>query len=402
MEFNEKEKLNMAIKIGIFGGTFDPFTEAHLAIVKAAIDQKLVDEVHIIPTIVDYHRNGKERWLPNYKRLDVIFKIIDQIKGNYIYKEKIFVNQNEYCFAKNNAPYIIDKRRYIDTLNQFIYDYNYGGYNDGYDNLDDIEYYTIIGTDSYKNFKTWTDWEEILKLSKLIVVNGRDGEDIQLDIPKIDLRIDPKYLSISSTKIREQYKNKDRAIEQYLADILSNGVAESVQYKTPIFELVKKTVYGLDFRPVGINSKDWVSIIVEHNGKFLLVKQLRYGLMKDQIEFPCGMIENGEEPLAAAKRELQEETGIVLLNDSHINQIKYLGRYAANPAFMNNFMYYYYVNLNTALFCQGNTNFDEHEKIEKIWMNREEFMNKVHNCDSDCASVFMALAINMLENNKIS
>ena len=381
------------MKIGIFGGTFDPFTEAHLAIVKAAIDQKLVDEVHIIPTIVDYHRNGKDRWLLNDKRLEVINKIIDHLKGNYIYKNRIFVNQNEYCFARENAPYIINKRRYIDTLNQFIYDNNCCD-----SDLDDKKYYTIIGTDSYKNFKTWTDWEEILKLSKLIVVNGRDGEDIQLDIPKIDLRIDPKLLSISSTKIREQYKNKDRSVEQYLGDMLSNSVVESVQYTTPIFELVKKTVYGLDFRPVGINSKNWVSIVVEYDGKFLLVKQLRYGLMKDQIEFPCGMIENGEEPLAAAKRELQEETGIELLDDS---QIKYLGKYAANPAFMNNYMYYYYVNLDTAKFVQRGTNFDEHEKIEKVWMNKEEFMNKVHNCDSDCASVFMATGMHLVKSLKI-
>ena len=79
----------MAFKIGIFGGTFDPFTEAHLAIVKAAIDEELVDEVHIIPTIVDYYRNGKERWLPNYKRLYVIGKIIDHLKGDYTYQDNI-------------------------------------------------------------------------------------------------------------------------------------------------------------------------------------------------------------------------------------------------------------------------------------------------------------------------
>lgn len=373
----------MTYKIGIFGGTFDPFTKAHLAIVKAVIDQKLVDEVHIVPTVVDYYRNGKDIWLSNDKRLEVLNKIVDHLKGNYAYQGKIYVDQYEYSFAKENAPYIINKRRYIDTLNQFIYDYD-----SFYEGLDDIEYYTIIGTDSYKNFKTWTDWEEILKISKLIVVNGRDGEDIQLDIPKIDLEIDPKYLSISSTKIREQYK--DKTAEHYLADMLSDGVIESVQYKTPIFDLVKKTVYSLDFRPIGINSKDWVSIVVEHNGKFLLVKQLRYGLMKNQIEFPCGMIENGEEPLAAAKRELQEETGIKLLDDS---QIKYYGKYAANPAFMNNYMYYYYVNLDTAKFVQGETNFDEHEKIEKLWMDKTEFIDKVKNCDSDCASIFMALAI---------
>jgi hypothetical protein len=65
-------------------------------------------------------------------------------------------------------------------------------------------------------------------------------------------------------------------------------------------------------------------------------------------------------------------------------------------------MHYYYVNLDYAEFCQGETNFDEHEKIEKLWMNKEEFINKVHNCDSDCASVFMALAVNMLENTKLN
>ena len=81
----------MTYKIGIFGGTFDPFTEAHLAIVKAAIDQKLVDEVHIIPTIVDYHRTDKDRWLLNDARLDVIRKIIDHLKGNYIYGNRIFI-----------------------------------------------------------------------------------------------------------------------------------------------------------------------------------------------------------------------------------------------------------------------------------------------------------------------
>jgi 8-oxo-dGTP pyrophosphatase MutT (NUDIX family) len=232
----------------------------------------------------------------------------------------------------------------------------------------------------------------------LIVVNGRDGEDIQLDIPKIDLKIDPKYLSISSTKIREQYKNKDRPIEQYLGDMLSNGVAESIQYTTPIFELVKKTVYGLDFRPVGINSKDWVSTVVEWNGKYKMVKQLRYGLMTEQTEFPCGMIENGERPIDAAIRELREETGIELCNES---QIVYLGKYAANPAFMNNFMHYYYVNLDTAEFCQVETEFDEHEDLTSDFVDISEFESRIENCDPSCASVFMATGMHLVKSLKI-
>ena len=50
----------MSYKIGIFGGTFDPFTEAHLAIVKSAIDQKLVDKVHIEQTTIAGSRKSME------------------------------------------------------------------------------------------------------------------------------------------------------------------------------------------------------------------------------------------------------------------------------------------------------------------------------------------------------
>jgi 8-oxo-dGTP pyrophosphatase MutT (NUDIX family) len=181
--------------------------------------------------------------------------------------------------------------------------------------------------------------------------------------------------------------------------MLSNGVAESIWYKTPIFELVKKSVYGLDFRPVGINSKDWVTIIVEWNGKYKMVKQLRYGLMTEQTEFPCGMIEKGERPIDAAIRELREETGIKILNES---QIKYLGKYAANPAFMNNFMHYYYVNLDTAEFCQVETEFDEHEDLTSDFVDISEFESRIENCDPSCASVFMALGMNLVRNLKMN
>ncbi|CUI04385.1 NUDIX domain-containing protein [Massilia antarctica] len=45
------------------------------------------------------------------------------------------------------------------------------------------------------------------------------------------------------------------------------------------------------------------------DGRVLLERQFRYPLGKVFIEFPAGKIDAGEEPLACAKRELQEETG---------------------------------------------------------------------------------------------
>jgi ADP-ribose pyrophosphatase len=45
------------------------------------------------------------------------------------------------------------------------------------------------------------------------------------------------------------------------------------------------------------------------DGSVLLERQFRYPIAKVFIEYPAGKIDEGEDPLACAKRELQEETG---------------------------------------------------------------------------------------------
>ena len=45
-------------------------------------------------------------------------------------------------------------------------------------------------------------------------------------------------------------------------------------------------------------------------GRMLLVRQFRAALEIDTLEVPAGRVEAGESPLACAKRELEEETGM--------------------------------------------------------------------------------------------
>lgn len=55
---------------------------------------------------------------------------------------------------------------------------------------------------------------------------------------------------------------------------------------------------------------DWVNVIaITKDGQFIMEKQYRHGLGVYSIELPCGVIDEGEEPIEAAKRELLEETG---------------------------------------------------------------------------------------------
>ena len=43
----------------------------------------------------------------------------------------------------------------------------------------------------------------------------------------------------------------------------------------------------------------------------LVTKQYRYTIDKETIEFPCGGMDAGEDPLTATQRELREETGYI-------------------------------------------------------------------------------------------
>ena len=55
---------------------------------------------------------------------------------------------------------------------------------------------------------------------------------------------------------------------------------------------------------------DWVNVIaITDDGQFVMERQYRHGLGKTCFEIPAGVIEKGETPLEAAKRELMEETG---------------------------------------------------------------------------------------------
>lgn len=52
-------------------------------------------------------------------------------------------------------------------------------------------------------------------------------------------------------------------------------------------------------------------VAVDEEGRVTLVRQLREPARKRLLELPAGTCEAGEEPLATAKRELQEEAGLV-------------------------------------------------------------------------------------------
>jgi ADP-ribose pyrophosphatase len=74
-------------------------------------------------------------------------------------------------------------------------------------------------------------------------------------------------------------------------------------------------------------------IPIDNDGNILLVKQYRYALEKELLEIPAGGIEPGEDPEAAVKREMAEETGF------SPTTIQRIGGFYSSPGFCNEFLY---------------------------------------------------------------
>lgn len=176
------------MKIGIFGGAFNPIHNGHLALAQCYYDRLELDKVLFIPTSV-----------PPHKSSDYLVSPADRI--NMV---RLAVGDNS-AFEVSDIEFKRQGKSYTyDTLTELKAVYP------------DSELYLIIGADQFLTFHCWYNFKAILDMVTVCTTAREDEQERQvlLDYAKNTAEMQGRYfiadypvIKLSSSEIREKVKN---------------------------------------------------------------------------------------------------------------------------------------------------------------------------------------------------
>lgn len=189
------------MKIGIFGGCFNPPHNMHKNISLQLINNHYLDKVIYVPTGTNYKKDGLITFNHRYNML----KLLTKNNNNLLVTD--ISNSNDYQYTYQVLDYFKE-----------IYK--------------DAEIYFICGSDNLKELDTWKNYKYILTNYKLLVIK-RNNDNIDNILEKykkyskniIISNIKEEY--ISSTYIRNNLNKKeiknllDKDVYKY---IITNGL----------------------------------------------------------------------------------------------------------------------------------------------------------------------------------
>ena len=127
-------------RVGIFGGSFDPVHNAHVALARMALDQLQLDEL---------------RWVPVWQAWQKTRKLAPAVHREAMVRLAIAGEPRfvlERCeLRRRGVSYTLDTVRELKAAEP------------------DVEWFLILGQDQYAGLHTWRDWRELVSLVTLAI-----------------------------------------------------------------------------------------------------------------------------------------------------------------------------------------------------------------------------------------
>lgn len=185
------------MKIGIYGGSFNPIHVGHTSLAKSLCVRGLVDEVWFLVSPLNPLKQDKQADILNYE---------DRLALARIATEK------EDCLHVSDFESHLPVPSYTYTTLQKL--------SEAYPEHD---FSLVIGADNWAHFNRWYKADEIIQ-NHTIIVYKRPGYDISSVLPNVIVADTPLF-DISSTQIREMIRRG----EHPSADMLSPEVFEYIK-----------------------------------------------------------------------------------------------------------------------------------------------------------------------------
>lgn len=174
------------MKVGLFGGSFDPIHRGHVEPVRHARLRLGLDLVVFLPTARPPHKGGRQFAPPHARFAMTELALLGD--------ERLLVSPYELT---------LDRPAYtVETLEHFRTQWP------------DAELHLLLGEDSFRDLGKWVRWRDILKLARLVVL-ARPGFAIAERLAELPEELQSLYrdgdldwiaeqpVAVSSTEVRE-------------------------------------------------------------------------------------------------------------------------------------------------------------------------------------------------------
>ena len=165
------------LRIGVFGGTFDPPHVGHLVTAVNVRHALGLDVVYLMVAHVPWQKEGSRRITPSDDRYEMVRAAVAGVDGLEASRLEIDRGGESYT---------------ADTLRELV-ELHHGA-----------DLFTIVGDDAAAGLSTWKRVDEVLAQSRVVVVD-RPGTHVELE-PLTDwVRVEVPRLEVSSTDLRARF-----------------------------------------------------------------------------------------------------------------------------------------------------------------------------------------------------
>ena len=161
------------MRIGVYGGTFDPPHVGHLIVASDVCDAMRLDRLLLVPAAEPPHKRGSVHASAELR--------LEMVRAAVADDPRLEVDDIE--LRREGASYSVDTLREIR------------------ERAPGCELFFVVGFDQLREFASWRSPDEVARLAHLVAV-AREGEQIDASFPFPATRVEVTRIDLSATELR--------------------------------------------------------------------------------------------------------------------------------------------------------------------------------------------------------